>query len=285
MSYSKNHVGILLLLTVSLLFSVGFIGTAGNPVVIATTPIGQNFARQIGGNYFEVRSIVTPGLCPAHYDLTPSDYGAVEEAKLVVSHGFEPWLEDLIRASGSESTPQVKLGGGWNLPSRAIGMIEKLSSKMAEVDPEHADYYQKQVNSLQEEIRDYEKEVQRKAEKLDIAKARAIVMEFQKGFVKWLGAQVVETFPSQGMVSAKLYSRLVNVGKEEGVDLVISNLPSGIAFGQKLAHQIGAVHVILPNFPGSLHLPDSYLKMMEYKAQRVFESFKFARAGRKPSND
>lgn len=286
MSYSKNWFKIFILLTIALAFGVGIVGAAAQqPLVVATTPIGQQFANQVGGEYFRVKSIVPSGLCPAHYDLTPSDYQEVKEASLIVSHGFEPWLGDLIQASGNKSALRVELGGGWSLPSRATKMVTKLSAKMAEVDPDHADYYKKQASSFKKEIHNYSKEVQQKAEKLDVQSAKAIVMKFQQGFINWLGVQVVGTFPSQGMVSAKLYSRLTKLGRKKDADIVVSNLPSGIAFGQKLAHKIGAAHVILPNFPGSLNLPDSYLKMMEYKAQQVFQSIKFVRAGRKPSSD
>jgi len=69
------------------------------PIIVCTTTILSSFVEQIGGNYVTVEAIVPPGICPAHYDVTPSAVHAVSTASLVLYAGFEPWLESLVNAS------------------------------------------------------------------------------------------------------------------------------------------------------------------------------------------
>jgi len=66
--------------------------------VVCTTSILADHAREIGRNLVEVVSIVPAGVCPAHYDVKPSDIKAVSTASLILSQGIEPWLDDLIKA-------------------------------------------------------------------------------------------------------------------------------------------------------------------------------------------
>ncbi|RLI36402.1 metal ABC transporter substrate-binding protein, partial [Candidatus Bathyarchaeota archaeon] len=62
-------------------------GEEGKPLVVCTTTILSSFAEQVGGEYVTVISIVPPDVCPAHYDITPSDVYAVSRASLILYSG------------------------------------------------------------------------------------------------------------------------------------------------------------------------------------------------------
>jgi hypothetical protein len=58
-------------------------------------------------------------------------------------------------------------------------------------------------------------------------------MQWQKGFVEFLGFKVLVTYPPPEMVSAKKYEEILKNGT--GAKLVIDNLQSGTEFGEKIA--------------------------------------------------
>jgi ABC-type Zn uptake system ZnuABC Zn-binding protein ZnuA len=102
-----------------LVIAFGILGAA-QPIVIATSEVFGSLARTIGGEEVLVITIIPAGFCPAHYDLRPSDFLHLAQAKLVLYHGIEPWMDRLL----SNVNPQavaIKLGGDWNYPEALAG--------------------------------------------------------------------------------------------------------------------------------------------------------------------
>lgn len=272
----RNTISIILLvaLGLGLLFGPGLGQERERPLVIATTSILADFAETVGGDLIEVYTITPSGICPAHYDIKPSDVRAVAQASLVLYHGIEPWLDDLITASGNADVERVQLKGPWNIPPRAVEIVGKIAEALAEVDPTDAEYFQSSSQSYQAEITALAEELQTEAGELGVSEAKAIVMQWQQGFVEWLGFEVVATYPPPEMLSLKEVNELIQTGREQGVALVVDNLQSGPDFGARLAYEIGAVHVVLTNFPGALPRTATYLEMLRYNAEQLFEALK-----------
>lgn len=247
------------------------------PLIIATTTVGRNLVHQIGQDRVEINTITPSGLCPAHYDVKPSDAQAVSEASLVIYHGVEPWLEKLIQASGNKDIIKIKTQGPWNVPPDAAQMVEEIAEALIEIDSAHADFYRANAQSLGEDIDQLTKEIQEEAENQGVSGTKVIVMRWQKAFVSWLGLEVVADYPPPEMVSVKQAANLVKVGKEEKVALVIDNLQSGTGFGAQIAYKVGAVHVILSNFPGAVPYTQSYQQMIRHNADQILEAIKIYR--------
>lgn len=264
----------LILILVMGLFGLGLGQEQEKPLVIATTAILADFAEAVGGELIEVYTITPSGICPAHYDLRPSDIRAVAQASLVLYHGFEPWLEDLIASSGNTEVKRVQVKGPWNIPPKAVEIVGKIAEALSEVDPADAEYFQSSSQSYQGEITTVAEELQAEAGELGVDEAKAIVMQWQEGFVGWLGFDIVATYPPPEMLSLKEVDELIQIGREQGVALVIDNLQSGIDFGARLAFEVSAVHVVLTNFPGAIPHTATYLEMLRYNAERLFEALR-----------
>ena len=66
--------------------------------------------------------------------------------------------------------------------------------------------------------------------------------------------------------------RLAAAGREAGAQLVIDNLQSGVDFGAKLAREIGAVHVVLSNFPGAMPRTATLIDLLTRNAESLFSA-------------
>ena len=97
-------------------------------------------------------------------------------------------------------------------------------------------------------------------------------MEWQVGFVSWLGFDVVATYPMPEGLSMRDLVELADAGREGGAILVIDNWQSGIDFGKKLAEEIGAVHVVLSNFPGFPPGTASLIDLFSHNAEALFSA-------------
>jgi len=53
---------------------------------------------------------------------------------------------------------------------------------------------------------------------------------------------------------------------------VIDNLQSGVSFGARLAHELGAIHVVLTSFPGAIPGAVDLSAMLRTNAEAVFSA-------------
>ncbi|MGY4707328.1 metal ABC transporter substrate-binding protein [Candidatus Bipolaricaulota sp. J31] len=239
--------------------------------VVATSAVLGDLAARIGGDAVAVTIIIPPGFCPAHYDLKPSDLLAVARADLVIYHGFEPWIETLLARVNPDATV-LPLKGPWNTPDPLIAKAKAIADTLAKLLPEEAEGFAARYGEFAAAVHAFAEETLARSRELGLADVKAIVMQWQAGFAKWIGLHVVATYPPEERLSLKDLSELVTAGKEAGVTLVIDNLQSGVSFGAKLAHALGAIHVVLTNFPGALPGTADLLAMLATNAEAIFSA-------------
>lgn len=249
---------------------------SGEISLVCTTTVLGDFAKEISGDRIEVSSIVAAGVCPAHYDIKPSDVSAVSKATLFFRHGFEPWFDDLLKASGNESVKVVTFTGSWNIPSLAVEKIKNISKALCDSDLNNATYFRESEEELCESIDEKAQEIKGEAERLNVSDVKVICIEWQKGFVNWVGFNIVATYGPPETLSLADLNELIKIGKEEKVVVVIDNLQSGTDFGAELASEVGATHVILTNFPGAVPGTDTYTEMIDYNAKQLFDAIEAA---------
>jgi len=238
--------------------------------VVCTTSILASHVEEIGKDLIEVVSIVPAGMCPAHYDVKPSDISTMSKASLLVSQGIEPWLNGLIKASGNKNLKRISIEGS-TIPFKVIEEIKIIKDALLEVDSENASRYEENTQELINLIKETAEKIKKKAKELQVEKYKVICIKWQEYFTKWIGFKVAATYFPPERISWKEIFKLIHIGKEENVALVVDNLQSGIDFGEKLASEIGAVQVVSINFPGSVPGTETYIKMMEYKADKLFK--------------
>nr|BAL58460.1 periplasmic solute binding protein [Candidatus Acetothermum autotrophicum] len=241
------------------------------PVVVVTTEILGDFVRKIAEDRVELAVLIPGGMCPAHYDIRPSDVAAVARAALVLHHGFEPWMENLVKASGSKALV-VKTGDDWNVPPNAIQQVGIVLEALAKILPKDAQILQQNAVAFQKRIEELAGRLLARAQQLNVQEAKVISQAFQAKFVSWLGFHVVGTYPPPERVSAQLFLQLVQLGREQKVALVVDNLQSGVGVGARLAFEIGAVSVVLTNFPGAVPNTRDYLEVIAHNGTQMFEA-------------
>lgn len=234
-----------LLMLLALASIIGYASAEEKPIVVATTSVIGSVVRDLVGDRVDLYIIVSPAICPAHHDIKPSDVYTFSKASLIFYHGFEPWVEDLYKASGSKAK-LVKISSSWNTPDGIKSYYVNVASKLKE---ELGIDVSDRLNEILPKIDSIAEKVKSESEKTGVSAVKVISMKWVKEFVKWLGLDVVADFGPPEKLSSADVERLVKIGKENGVILVISNLQSGVKFGESLANEIGASHVILTNFP------------------------------------
>lgn len=253
------------ILGVALAGVVGFsILVAAVPKVVATHAVFGELARIIGGDAIDVVTIIPSGFCPGHYDLSPSDYAALIGADLVLYSGIEPWVEQL--AGTTREGALVLLGGPWNTPEAAVNQARAIAALLSERNPENAGLFANHLDAYTAQLEDVRVSLEARAAEAGASGIPVVCMEWQAAFVSWLGFVPAVTYGLPEGLSLRDLVDLARAGREAGAALVIDNLQSGIEFGAKLAREIGAVHVVLSNFPGAMPRTATLIDLIERNA-------------------
>ena len=254
-------------------------GNSDSPIIVCTTNVLGSIVEQYVGNQTEVVVLAQPGLCPADYDIKPSDIEAVSKAKVLFYHGImgEYWLDDLIEASGNTNITKIKISGPWNTPDGAKRYIRWIGGNLSQILGIDLN---ETMNAMIEEIDRVSSDIQNEAASLGVNETKVICMQWQASFVSWVGFDVVATYGPPQMLSTADIQNLTETAKKEGVALIIDNLQSGTEVGSTIATECNAIHVALSNFPGALPQTETLAKMIEHNARELFYAVKTWRSTR-----
>ncbi len=268
-----------ILLIVFVLLSVSF-GSITNtaysvenkPIVVASTSVLASIVEDLAGDKVRVVYMVSPSMCPGHYDVKPGDVVTISEARLVLYHGFEPWVKELIGAvnsTGSWNGSLVRISGNWNTPDSLkklyIRVAEALKDSLGIDVSARLEKCLKKIDEVAEELKNIAREN-------NFENKPVVVMLWQKPFVEYLGFKIVATYGPPEKLSPKDISIIEENATRNHAILVIDNMQSGTELGSKIARDIGAVHVVLINFPDSVRGVNNVTQMMLYNAKLLAEA-------------
>ena len=168
--------------------------------VVATIFPEYDFLRQIGGDYINLKMLVTPGAETHSFEPTPQDIKAVNESDLFVYVGGDSdgWVESILDSVDTDRVkvvtlmdcvqlvPEETVAGMtpeeetsetdseeeeteydehvWTSPKNARLIVQKLCDNLCQLDPAHKTDYQKNTKAYQKKLDKLDQEFQEVAE-------------------------------------------------------------------------------------------------------------------------
>ncbi len=264
-----NHAVVLMIVLLFILpvFAHSMAAVEDKPLVVASTSVLASIVRDLAGDQARVVYLVSPSMCPGHYDVKPGDLETFRNADLVLYHGFEPWVKELVKAvnaTGDWKGAVARVSGPWNTPDA----LKKLYTNVAEALKEKLGI---QVNDrLKECISSIDKvasELKKIASENEFEGTPVVCMLWQKPFVSYMGFKIVAVYGPPEKLSVKDIESIEKNATKNHAALVIDNLQSGVEVGERIARDVGAVHVVLVNFPDSVAGVHNVTEMMLYNAK------------------
>lgn len=249
------------------------------PIVVCTTNVLGSLVQEFTGEDVSVVVLAEPGICPADFDMKPSDVYAVSNAKLLFYHDIpgEFWLQGLVDASGNTNLTKVKIPGVYNTPEGAKRCIRWVGGNLSTTLSMDLDA---KVNAMLADADAATNAIQSEAQDLNVTAVKVVCMKWQETFVDWVGFDVVATYNPPETLSAGDVTALVETAQDEGAALIIDNFQISAEFGAGIASQVGAVHVVLTNFPGAIPGTGNLTQMFSYNAEQLFEGTRAWRSTR-----
>ncbi|HEC81190.1 MAG TPA: zinc ABC transporter substrate-binding protein [Thermoplasmatales archaeon] len=237
--------------------------------IVCTNSILADFTKNLLPENITVSYIMPPGACPAHFDPSPKDIQLVTNADIIISLGWEQWLQTLLEYNPTCTQITCQGLGEWNIPAGAKTYVEHIATELSTILPDYNETitekkiaYLNQINSTAEELKNL---ISTKG----YTGRKVVCMMWQKEFIQWLGLNVTYAYKPPERMSTQDILNVTQALQKKGVCAIIDNLQSGVEFGSKLASEAGVSHIVLTNFPGAVPGTNSYLEMIRYNVNQT----------------
>ncbi|MGH7255088.1 MAG: metal ABC transporter substrate-binding protein [Nitrospirales bacterium] len=270
--------------------------------VVVTIPVLKDLAEQVGGSHVAVTSLLS-GLESEHtYSPKPSDVVAVRKARVLVEVGvgLEVWVQALVKSANNPHLYVVTTSRGialvrnqdlrgerirgprdlhegnphvWLDPENAKVMVRHITDAFSRVDPAHAVEYRRNQAGYLLQLDQIQREL---VERLTRVKDRRINVHHPAWpyFARRFGVKIVGTIVIQAGAepSARHLQRLIQVIRNKGIRVVVSEPQLNQKMPEVLARETGARLVVLTPMPGGLPGTETYLDMLRYDVQTLAEA-------------
>jgi zinc/manganese transport system substrate-binding protein len=248
--------------------------------VVASFSVLADIVGQVGGDRVSVSSLVPVGGDAHTFDPAPKQVQAIAEADLIVQVGddFEPWLNDLVDASGTSAKRYEAFGeaiahdaethGGtaeaahddhgdeeghddhgeihvWLDVSNVIHTVEHLAETLTEIDPEGADTYAANAEAYTKDLETLDTYVRDETSKLP--EKRRLLVTTHESFSAFAAAYdyevagvLLESHSTEGAdAPAGHVADLVKIIDEHDIPAVFPDTPGGEEQLKPLAEAAG----------------------------------------------
>jgi ABC-type Zn uptake system ZnuABC Zn-binding protein ZnuA len=240
-------------------------------IIVCTTSAVGSVVRAYLGDSVDIVVLVQPGLCPADFDIKPSDVYAVSHATILFKQDMpgEFWLPSLLEAAGTPNLNQVAIPGDYATRQGARNYIQWVGGNLSHI---LALNLTAQTSAMLADVEAVYTWIASQGQALQVASMKVICMQWLKPFITSLGYPVVATYNPPETLSAGDITALLTTATSEKVALIVDNLQIDVEFGGGIASQVGAQHVVLTNFPGALPGTDNLTQMFRYNAEQLFNA-------------
>jgi ABC-type Zn uptake system ZnuABC Zn-binding protein ZnuA len=244
---------------------------SSKPVIVCTTSAVGSVVREYLGDSVDIVVLVQPSLCPADFDMKPSDIYAVSNAKILFKQNIlgEFWLQGLLESAGTPRLIQVAIPGDYNTLQGAKNYVKWVGGNLSQIL--NIDLNTK-ISAMLADVDKVSNWMVSRGQSLQVSSMKVICMKWLKTFVESVGFQVVATYDPPETLSAGDITNLINTAKSEKVTLIVDNLQIDVEFGGGIASEVGAEHAVLTNFPGAIAGTENLTQMFRYNAEQLFNA-------------
>ncbi|MFW9989622.1 MAG: metal ABC transporter substrate-binding protein [Candidatus Odinarchaeota archaeon] len=240
--------------------------------VVATTTILRDFAQKIIGDKGTVEVIIEEGMCPGHYDATPSDINLVRNADIVFYHGFEwaQFLGALLSDADNIDAAYSMSGNGslgytqWGAPANVPPFLDVICNHLNDTYSLLNETFNQNTLLYKEEIALKKNEIENEIVSYNFTDIKAYIMNHQTAFMTWLGFNITGLWSKDdnSMTPSDL-DTIIDGASETGTEIIIMNYQSGTEQGKLAADYLNIPSVSLQNFPGVYGI-ETYLEQLDF---------------------
>jgi ABC-type Zn uptake system ZnuABC Zn-binding protein ZnuA len=266
------------------------------PLVLASTTILADIARNVVGERGRVAAILPVGADPHTFQPNPADVVVISKSTLLLinSSSYESFLEALLEnATGERTILEAATGvlpddhppaNGivdphlWLDPNFVVGYVENIRAALIEQDPAGRSVYESnaagyigQLQELDAWIVDQVSTVP--PERRLLVTNHAALTHFSNRYGFRIVATVIQSGSSEASVSARVVGQVVDAIRESGTPAIFLEASESADVARQIAEETGVIIVDDLHFESLTQGPPAadYLAMMKHNVSRIVE--------------
>ena len=183
MAHIKKHLPLIFVLGI-IITGIFFLCFYSHPAIAPEKNVGVSvvatffplvsFAKAVGGDYVNVKTLIPVGVEPHDFEPSARDIADIEKSKVFIYNGgnFEPWVSRITTDLSSMGVLTVDSSQGidviyngkiidphfWLDPVDAQIQVNNILTALVKADPEHTDYYRSNSRDYLQKLVDLDKE-------------------------------------------------------------------------------------------------------------------------------
>ena len=222
-----------------------------SPELAVTNTYLQAAVADLCGGQSEVLCLTLPGMCPGHFDISPETVDQLRQCKLLLRFDFQESLDESLarlRKRGLRIS-EVRAMPGLCVPGTYLAACRDVCQALAHQYPERQARYQQRLVEIQDRLKGLTDQLRLRISHAGLENVGVITSTHQAEFARWLGFQVVDTFPGRDVADAAAVQTCLQKARNNSIRLIIANRQEGTALAEALAERTGAQVVVFSNFP------------------------------------
>jgi len=206
----------------------------------------------------EVTTLIPPGNCPGHFDVSPRTATRLKNADLLLHHDYQEALARKLKGLSGERlmVASFKTPGSFLIPANYLLLLQEVKSVLQTRYPELGERLERNLSVAKKRLR-------KLAEKLDQhpsawSDTPVIVASHQKLFIEHIGFRPVGVLKRPSGMHPKDLQNLLKLEPE----LIVGNLQSNATAARRLGQRMEKPVAVLTNFPAGTGNKHNYEQMV-----------------------
>jgi zinc transport system substrate-binding protein len=199
----------------------------------------------------EVLCLAPPGMCPGHFDISPSQVRQLCDCRVLLLFDFQKQVAETlsrIKEKGLK-TAFVEESGGLCVPETYLAVCRRVSDILSTEYPERKAQYQQRLQVIENDLKQLQQELFGQIRQAGISSAKVLASNHQADFANWLGLETIATFIGSDIETVTGIDRCIRKAEGQDIRFVVANKQEGTALARALAERLGAKSVVFSNFP------------------------------------
>lgn len=223
-----------------------------------------------------VLSLAPPGMCPGHFDISPSRLKQLCNCRILLLFDFQKRVEDSLSRMRSNGLKigLVKTLPGLCVPETYLAICQDVCNILSSEYPLREVHYKQRLKLASDRLEALSNELLVKIKQSGLGKAKVLTSDHQAQFCKWLGLDVVATFMGSDIETISNINRCLEKARENPVRFVVANKQEGTGLANSLAQRLGAKVVVFSNFPDIASDQSGFDQLLRENVQTLLEAAK-----------
>ena len=242
--------------------------------IAVTNSYLQCAVQDIYGIQKDVFCLAPPGMCPGHFDISPSQVNKLSNCRILLLFDFQEKVESSLAGlkNNGLKTFLVQTKPGLCIPETYLETCHEVCKILSSEFPDQKIQFEQRLTEISERLEKLGDNLHTKITDAKLASVKVVSSSHQSDFANWLGLQAISTFAGSDSETAFNINDCINQAKEQDVKFIIANKQEGTYLADSLADRLNVPVIVFGNFPESTESSNGFDELLNSNVNAIVKA-------------